>query len=163
MIGYTLPKSDKMRKVEWMKKAYKVTLSEDERSQLKRMTTVGRESVRQLKHGQILLQADAGQSDSEIAERVGVSVPTVGRIRKRYVTEGLAVALSDKQRSGRPPGLSAKTKATITALACSTPPEGRSRWTLRLLADKVVELDEEATLSHQSVHTLLKKTNVSLT
>ncbi|MEZ4725636.1 MAG: helix-turn-helix domain-containing protein [Caldilineaceae bacterium] len=90
------------------------------------MTTVGRESVRQLKHGHILLQADAGQSDSVIAERVGVSVPTVGRIRKRYVTEGLAVAISDKQRSGRPPGISAKTKATITALACSTPPAGES-------------------------------------
>ncbi|MEZ4726851.1 MAG: helix-turn-helix domain-containing protein [Caldilineaceae bacterium] len=65
------------------------------------MTTVGRESVRQLKHGHILLQADAGQSDSVIAERVGVPVPTVGRIRKRYVTEGLAVA-SAQQRSGRP-------------------------------------------------------------
>ncbi|MEZ4735717.1 MAG: helix-turn-helix domain-containing protein [Caldilineaceae bacterium] len=69
-----------------------------------------------------------------IAERVGVSVPTVGRIRKRYVTEGLAVALSDKQRSGRPPGISAKTKATITALACSTPPAGRSRWTLAVIS-----------------------------
>lgn len=146
-----------------MKTVYKVKLSEDERRELKRMTTVGRAAVRQLKHGHILLQADAGQSDAQIAERVGVSVPTVGRLRKRYVTEGLAVALCDKPRSGRRPGISAKTKATITALACSTPPAGRSRWTLRLLADKVVELDEEATLSHQSVHTILKKTNLSLT
>lgn len=146
-----------------MKKIYAIKLSEAERSQLKRMTTVGREAVRKLKRGQVLLQADAGQSDAEIAERVGVSIPTVGRIRKQYATEGLKSALTEKQRSGRPPGISAQTKATVTALACATPPEGRSRWTLRLLADKVVELDEEAVLSYQSVRTVLKKTNLSLT
>lgn len=146
-----------------MKKIYEVKLSEAERSELKRMTTVGREAVRKLKRCHILLQADARKSDTEIAERVGVSVVTVGRIRKQYASEGFKSAINEKQRSGRPPGISAQTRAKVTALACSMPPEGRSRWTLRLLADKVVELAEEETISHQSVRDILKKTNLSLT
>ncbi|MEZ4732601.1 MAG: helix-turn-helix domain-containing protein [Caldilineaceae bacterium] len=81
----------------------------------------------------------------------------MGRIRKRYVTEGLAVALSDKQRSGRPPGISAKTSHDHGVGLFHAAGGGESDWALRLLADKVVELDEEATLSHQSVQTILKK------
>lgn len=162
-MGKTLPKPDARGKAEGMKKKYEVTLSETERSQLKRTTTVGAEAVRKLKRCHILPQADAGKSDAEIAERVGVSVPTVGRIRKQYATEGFKATVNEKQRSGRPPGISAQTHARVTALACSMPPAGRSRWTLRLLADKVVELAEEVTISHQSVSEILKKTNLSLT
>ena len=146
-----------------MKKKYEVKLSDDERSELNRITTVGQAPVRQVKRCHVLLQADAGEKDQAIAAQVGLTIVTVERIRKQYVTEGLKAAINEKKRSGRPQGISAQTRATVTALACSKPPAGRSRWTLRLLADKVVELDEEATLSHQSVAEILKKTNLSLT
>ena len=124
-----------------MRKQYKVELSKEERSQLKRMTEQGVEKVRKVKRAHILLLADEGKKDKEIAERAGVTEGTVQRIRKRYASEGLATALEEKARSGRPVGIRAETRAKITALACSKAPEGRSRWTLRLLADKVVELE----------------------
>ncbi len=141
-----------------MKKVYMVELSQAEQSQLTRLTMQGKAAVRKVKRAQILLQAHAGKSDQAIAEQVGVSTPTVGRIRRQYATAGLESALNEKPRSGRPAGISGETRAKVTALACSTPPAGRSRWTLRLLADKVVELAETEPLSYQSVRTILKKT-----
>ena len=146
-----------------MKQQYQVKLSDEERSQLNRLTTVGKAKVRKLKRAHILLQADLGKPDQAIAERVDVSLPTVGRIRRQYVTEGLEAALNEKARSGRPQGISAKTRATITALACSPAPPGHERWTLRLLSDKIVELECTDSISHQSVHLILKKMNLSLT
>lgn len=140
-----------------MRKQYKVELSKEERSQLKRMTEQGVEKVRKVKRAHILLLADEGKKDKEIAERAGVTEGTVQRIRKRYASEGLATALEEKARSGRPVGIRAETRAKITALACSKAPEGRSRWTLRLLADKVVELEYIESISHQSVDNILKK------
>ena len=107
----------------------------------------------------ILLLADEGKKDKEIAERVEVSVGTVERIRKRYGQEGLEAAVNEKPRSGRPIGISAQTRAKVTALACTKAPEGRSKWTLRLLADKVVELEYIDSISYQSVRNILKKTN----
>jgi transposase len=142
-----------------MKKQYKIELSQEERSQLKRLTTQGTEKVRKVKRAKILLQADEGKKDKEIAERVEVSVGTVERIRKRYAQEGLEGAVNEKPRSGRPIGISAQTRAKITALACTKAPEGRSKWTLRLLADKVVELEYIDSISYQSVRNILKKTN----
>lgn len=146
-----------------MKKVYVVQLSPEEQSQLTRLTMQGKAAVRQVKRAHVLRQANAGKSDEAIADRVGVSVPTVGRIRRTYATGGVAVAVAEKPRSGRPPGISGETRAKVTALACSTPPAGRSRWTLRLLADKVVELVADEPISYQSVRTILKKTNLSLT
>lgn len=146
-----------------MNKVHVVSLSQAEESQLTRLTVQGKESVRKVKRAHILLHAHVGKSDKAIAEQVGVSVPTVERIRRQYATAGLSAALQEKPRSGRPPGISGETRAKVTALACSTPPAGRSRWTLRLLADKVVELVEDESISYESVRTLLKKTNLSLT
>ena len=142
-----------------MKKQYKVELSQEERSQRTRLTTQGTEKVRKVKPAKILLLADEGKKDEEIAERVEVSVGTVERIRKRYAQEGLEGAVNEKPRSGRPIGISAQTRAKITALACTDAPEGRARWTLRLLADKVVELEYIDSISYQSVRNILKKTN----
>lgn len=147
MIGYTLPRKVQGKGAEVMKKVYVVQLSQEEESQLMRLTMQGKEAVRKVKRAQILLQANAGKSDEAIADRVGVSVPTVGRIRRTYATGGVAAALKEKPRRGRPPGISGETRAKVTALACSTPPAGRSRWTLRLLADKVVELVADETIS----------------
>lgn len=142
-----------------MKKQYKVELSQEERSQLNRLTTQGTEKVRKVKRAKILLLADEGKKDQEIAERVEVSVGTVERIRKRYAQAGLEGAVNEKPRSGRPIGISAQTRAKVTALACTKAPEGRSKWTLRLLADKVVELEYIDSISYQSVRNILKKTN----
>jgi len=108
---------------------------------------------------QILLLADKGKKDQEIAEWIDVTTGTVQRIRKRYATAGLASALEEKARSGRPVEIKAETRAKITALACTNAPAGRARWTLRLLANKAVELEFTESISHQSVDNILKKTN----
>jgi transposase len=102
--------------------------------------------------------ADEGRSDEEIIEALKVSRTTVNRIRKRYCQGGLDFALHEKPRSGAPPKIDGRIEAQLTLLACSDPPEGRSRWTLRLLADKLVELESVDSISHMSVHRLLKKT-----
>ena len=81
------------------------------------------------------------------------------RVRKRFVTEGLDAAIFDKPRSGRPPLFSGKQRAEITALACSQPLKGRNRWSMRLMADRLVELEFVDTISHQTVFNVLKKTN----
>ena len=142
-----------------MKKQYKIELSQEERNQLTRLTTQGTEKVRKVKRAKILLLADEGKKDKEIAEGVEVSVGTVERIRKRYGQAGVEGAVNEKPRSGRPMGINGQTRAKITALACTKAPEGRSKWTLRLLADKVVELEYIDSISYQSVRNILKKTN----
>jgi len=142
-----------------MKKQYNVDLKDEERSQLKKMTEKGSEKGRKIKRAQILLLADKGKKDPEIAEWIDVTTGTVQRIRKRYATAGLQSALEEKARSGRPVEIKAETRAKITALACTNAPAGRARWTLRLLANKAVELEFTESISHQSVDNILKKTN----
>ena len=146
------------------KKKYHVSLSVSERSKLARLTSGGVSSVRRYKRARVLLLADEapGQQvlrDAEIARLVDVSVRTVERLRRRIVEEGFASALSEKPRAGRPKTFSGSHRAQITALACSTPPQGRGRWTLRLLADKLVELEFVPGISHTTVRRVLKKTN----
>lgn len=146
------------------KHKYPVRLSQDERSALRRLTSVGSTKVRKYKRAQILLLADendssGGKIDQEIIERVGVSRSTVVRIRRQFVSEGLESALNEKPRPGRPSGISGAERAQITALACSSPPEGYSRWSLRLLANKAVELEFVETISHNAVGKILKKTS----
>ena len=142
-----------------MKKQYNVDLKDEERSQLKKMTEKGSEKGRKIKRAQILLLADKGKKDQEIAEWIDVTTGTVQRIRKRYATAGLQSALEEKARSGRPVEIKAETRAKITALACTNAPQGRARWTLRLLANKAVELEFTESISHQRVDNILKKTN----
>ena len=142
-----------------MKKQYKVELTEEERKQLKRITEQGVEKVRKVNRARILMLADEDKKDQEIAEWIGVTAGTVQRIRKRYASEGWESAIGEKARSGRPIGIKGETRAKITALACTDAPEGRARWTLRLLAEKVVELEYIERISHQSVDNILKKTN----
>ena len=146
------------------KEAYVVRLTTEERSQLNRRTVQGRIKVRQYKRIQILLLADenhanGGKSDKEIAGQVGVSLATIERTRRRYVEQGLEAALHEQPRSGRPTTISGEARARITVLACSEAPEGHARWTLRLLADKSVELGFVEQISHQAVKQILKKTN----
>jgi hypothetical protein len=153
-----------------MKKKYPVILSEAERDELKRLIATGTAPARKLTHARILLKADessegAGLVDESVAEAVETSQPTVARIRKQYFCEGLEAALNR-----RPPKrdyrrkLDGEQEAHLIALACSKPPEGQTRWSLRLLADKLVELDVVVEdISHQTVRRTLKKTPSSLT
>lgn len=145
-------------------KVYHVTLTNAQRAQLEALTTKGLTKVRTYKRAQILLRADEHVEgpvpvDARIAEQVGVSEPTVHRIRRRFAEAGLEAALADKPRAGRPITFSGKDRAKITALACSDPPEGHGGWTLRLLADTLVALDYVEDISHMTVHRVLKKTN----
>ena len=145
-----------------MPKKYKVSLAKKEQKELTEITKTGSTKVRTYKRAQVLLLANEKQksgakSDEQIAEIVFLSLATIQRIRQRYIEGGLANSLYDKARSGAPKKFSGQDKAQITALACSTPPEGRSRWTLRLLAQKMVELEYVDDISYDTVQQVLKK------
>lgn len=140
---------------------YVVDLTDDERGQLMEITRRGRSPARKLKRAMIVLKADEGRGDGEIAQMVDVGLATVGRSRKRFVEEGLEMALSERPRSGRPLEIGGKQQAHIIALACSQPPEGHARWSLRLLAEKAVELEIVESVSPEGVRKLLKKTRSS--
>ena len=137
---------------------YAVTLSDDERTHLRALLRRGTASARRLTRARILLTADENRTDVEVAETVGVGIATVHRIRQRCVEEGLEAALGERRRNGAPPKFTAKTHAHVIALACSTPPAGHARWTLRLLADRVVELGLVERCSYETIRRTLKKT-----
>jgi transposase len=152
-----------------MKKKYPVILSDTERDDLKRLIATGTAPARKLTHARILLKADesaegAGRVDEKVADAVEVSQPTLCRVRKQYFEEGLEAALNR-----RPPKreyhrkLDGEQEARLVALACSQPPEGHARWSLRMLADRLVELEIVEDISHQRVRRTLKKTNLSRT
>jgi transposase len=145
-----------------MRKKY-LALSSADRTYLKNIVTKGKSSARVIKRAMALLQLDQGKSITSIAEALDLSLPTVSTWRDRYLEGGLKAALEEKPRSGRPTLIDGRSRARITALACSAPPKGHARWTLRLLADRVVELGICDELSHTKVAQILKKTNCSLT
>lgn len=149
-------------------KKYRVTLTTEERDELAALLSRGKADVRKLKHAQVLLKAaDASEGgpawpDEQIAEAVGVGVATVERLRRRFVEEGFEAALSPYRGRGQQRlytrKLDGEQEAHLIALACSAPPEGRGRWTLRLLASRMVELQHVAdTLSYETVRRTLKK------
>lgn len=127
-----------------MVKKYRVTLEAEEREQLRQLLSKGKADVRRLKHAQILLAADEsdgapGRTDDSIAEAVNAGRATVERVRRRFVEEGLELSLSPYRTPKRTytTKLDGKAEARLIAIACSSPPEGRSRWTLSLLADQM--------------------------
>lgn len=136
---------------------YEVCLTEDQRMFLKKLTGKGKESVRKINRARVLLLADEGKKDKEIQEIVGVSDTMVETTRKKFVLEGLETAINEKPRPGQPKKIDGRKEAELIALACSQPPEGRSRWTLRLLADKI-----ELNISHVAVRNTLKKMRLNL-
>ena len=146
-------------------KKYRVTLDADEREQLRGLLARGKADVRKLKHAQILLKADEaeggpGWGDERIAEALEVGTATVERVRRRFVEEGLAAARGPYRGGKRiyTRKLDGAQEAHLIALACSPPPEERGRWTLRLLAGRMVELGYVDTLSYETVRQALKKT-----
>ena len=147
-----------------MTKKDRVTLTAQERTELERLLSRGKADVRCLKHAQILLKADEAQggpgwSDERLAEALGAGIATVERLRQRFVEEGFAAALRPSRKGGRiyERKLDGEQEAHLIALACSAPPEGRRRWTLRLLAQRMVELSYVDALSYETVRQTLKK------
>jgi putative transposase len=134
------------------------TLAPADQQHLTAITRRGRTKARTFQRASALLQLQAGHTLLQIAEALQVSRQSVARWRAGYLQAGLQV-LDEKPRSGRPVRLEGKQRAQLTALACSTPPEGRARWTLRLLADQAVALGYCRSLSHTGVRQILKKTN----
>jgi transposase len=130
---------------------YRVELDESERAQLTAMLSGGKHAARKLKRAQILLAADAGVGDEEIARAVSVGGSTVYRTKRRFVEGSLELALSEEARPGAARKLSGKQTALLVATACSSPPEGRKRWTLDLLAGEMVRLTEHESLSRETV------------
>ena len=141
-----------------MAKKYIVTLTDDERAQLLALTKRGKVSARRLTRAHLLLQTDAGLSDEAVAQALHIGTATVERLHKRFVEEGLEAALAERPRPGGQRKLDGKQEAFLIALACSTPPEGRTCWTMQLLADKLVELQVIEAISDETVRHTLKKT-----
>jgi transposase len=142
-------------------KFYHVELASDEQERLAQLVRKGRPSARKVTRARVLMLASVGKSDEEIRNVLATSVSTVGRIRRRFVEEGLDAALSERERSGAPRKLEGKQEAYLLALASSSPPAGRDRWTLQLLADRLVELSVVPAISDETVRLRLKKAQLS--
>jgi transposase len=145
---------------------YTVTLTAEERQTLSDLIASGKASARKLAHSRILLKADTATggpawTDEHIAEALEISTDSVGRVRRRFVEQGLEAALVRKpqDRPSREPKFDGRAEARLVALACSPPPAGRVSWTLRLLADKLVELEVVGSVSYETVRRVLKKTS----
>lgn len=150
-----------------MQKFYRVTLTAEERQELQALVSKGKAAARKLTRARILLLADQAEGgpakqDPEIVESLGCGRATVERTRKQFVEEGFEAVLNPKpttriyQRR-----LDGKAEAHLVAIACGAPPEGRARWTLRLLADRLVALEMIESVSHEAVRQTLKKTRLS--
>src|SRR5436305_15100197 len=145
---------------------YRVTLTPQERADLEQLVSTGKGAARKLTHARILLLADtaaAGHSDEHIVAALGVGICTVGRVRRRLVTEGLSAALSPRPQPQRPDKIKIKgdVEQKLVHLACSDPPAGRCQWTLQLLAVELVVLGLVDAVSTETVRQALKKTTSS--
>jgi transposase len=150
-----------------MSKKYRVSLSAAERDELTALIRKGKADARKLAHARVLLQVDESAcglsaTDEQTAQALNLHTRTVERVRERFVEQGLAAALWPKPSTRRyERAFDGAQEARLIALACSAPPEGKARWTLRLLAEQAVELKIVAAVSHESVRQALKKTNLS--
>jgi transposase len=150
-----------------MAEKYRVTLTPEERNELTQITTTGKAAAAKLRHARVLLKADAsplgpGCTDEEIASACEVSLATIARVRKAFVEDGLSAAVERRRPTGRQyRKLDGAQEAQLIAVACSAPPEGQARWTLKLLADRLVALEVVEAVSAETVRRTLKKTNSS--
>lgn len=147
-------------------KKYRVFLNGKKRSNLDRLVNTGTHKARTITRARILILADEspqgisrgmGKTDKEIIGVLGVSARTVASTRQRYVEEGIEGALNEQPRPGRPPKLTGRDEAKLAVIACSEPPEGRARWSVRLLTDKLIELDIVDSISREAVRQYIKK------
>lgn len=147
-------------------KKYIVELTSEERKQLQQLVKKGKVPGYKIRHAQMLLKADQGDKgpgwpDVQVAEVFAAHVTTVERLRKRFVEQGLQAALERNKRNNYARKLDGNGEAHLIAIACSAPPTGRSEWSLRLLADRLVELSVVDSISYMTVSRTLKKTNLS--
>jgi transposase len=135
-----------------------VDLDEHERNELEQLTTKGRSGARKIRRARILLLADEGRTDKEIASFVGSAVTTVERVRKRFIEESVEAALSERSRPGAARKLDGRQEAFLMALACSDAPEGKANWwSMRMLAERLVELEVVDEISGETVRRTLKR------
>jgi transposase len=150
-----------------MEKRYRVTLTEQERADLQKLVSTGKAAAKKLVRARIVLLADQAQggpakSDPEIVEALGCGRVTIERVRKQFVEDGLETTLQPAPRARiYERRLDGKAEAHLVAMVCGSPPDGRSRWTLRLLADRMVALEYVEEVSYETVRRTLKKTNSS--
>jgi transposase len=144
------------------KKIYIVDLTQEERTELLEFITSGKQAGRKLNRARILLLADEGKTDKEIAEALHTGTATVQRTRQRFVVGNLDGALNERRRPGGQKRLDEKGEAVLESLARSQPPAGRKRWTLELLADRLVQLKMVNSISYETVRQELKKNGLSL-
>lgn len=149
-----------------MRKQHHIRLTPEQRGEAQAVLDRGQSSALTHRHARILLEADEAvrrpvRSDRQVAERCGVSARTVARVRERFATDGVVVALQGRPHPGAAPMLSPDQEARLVALACSPPPAGHARWSVRLLAARVVELAELPPIGRELVRTTLKKTGSS--
>jgi len=145
--------------------AQHINLTQEERTELLQLIKSGKHSARVLGRARILLLLDRNQGETrklhQVADGMLCSIGTVSNVKRRYLKGGLEYGLYDRPRPGAKPKIDGEVEAHLIALACSDPPEGQARWTLRLLADKLVELELVESISHVAVGDALKKTNLS--
>lgn len=151
-----------------MSKKYIVSLTPFERQTLEQLTKTGKAAAYKINHARILLKADTHQEqggwiDEAISKAVDISIPTIERVRRLFVEQGMEAALTRQPpRNTKPRILDGEQEAYLIALTCSQPPQGQARWTLRLLADRMVELGYVESVSHETVRQVLKKINSNL-
>ena len=145
-------------------KKYNVTLTKDEKILLKEIINKGKHNSEKRKRAQALLLADENNTDDMIADRTGLSRRGLEQLRQRFVEEGFEITLTGKPRGHKPKALSGADEARLIALTCSPKPDGRTRWTLRLLAEKwsTLAYTETKTISRETVRRTLKKTKLNL-
>ena len=141
-----------------IKKPVFISLKSDERKKLKKLVTKGSAKAREIRRGNVLLMSDSGKAPKEISETLEVNKRTIQNIKERYLQGGIDNALYEKPRPGAPTIFDGKVRAKITSLACTEAPEGYAKWSLRLLAEKVVELKIVNEISHNHIGLILKKT-----
>ena len=150
--NYELPVTDKRRKMK-----YRVVLEEQQQTQLRSIVGQGKHSARKIRRARSLLHSHEGMSAVRIADLLDVHPNSVYRTRRLFVTEGPDAALEERPRSGQPRRLDGRGEATLIALACSWPPQGRAVWTMQLLADRLVEMRVVENISDETVRLTLKK------
>ncbi len=145
-----------------MEKIYRVELTPEQRKALRKIVRIGRNKAKVIAHAHILLKSDEGKTDQGIAELLYMDEETVRRTRQRFCNDGMDMALNGKPYPAREPTLTDVQEAYLIALACSDPPEGRSRWTIELLTERMVDDKIVPSISREKVRLTLKKTNLSL-
>ena len=141
---------------------YPVTLTDKERKALEAFVSSGEKKARQITRARILLYADADKKDIEIQSLLGITHQTILTFRKKYLAKDydhILDVLQDAPRTGRPLEIDSRVEANISMIACSDPPEGSARWTLHMIADRVVKMEVIEKISHESVRSVLKKTD----